>query len=118
MSERGIDASSERGVQWQNQQAKRTPALAVVGHVGPVATGDVMSAAHALAALAALGQPTRLEIFRLLVCREPSGMSSGTVAESVGCPHNTLSSHLGILARVGLIHGSRDGRTIVYRADL
>jgi hypothetical protein len=35
--------------------------LAVVGHAGPVSRGDRMSASHALAALAALGQPTRLE---------------------------------------------------------
>lgn len=36
--------------------------LAVVGHIGPVARGDKMSVPHALAALAALGQPSRLEI--------------------------------------------------------
>ena len=40
--------------------------LAVVGHIGPAARGDKMSAPHALAALAALGQPTRLAIFQLL----------------------------------------------------
>ena len=45
--------------------------LAVVGHIGPALTGNSMSAPHALAALAALGQQTRLAIFRLL-------MGSGT----------------------------------------
>ncbi|MGA3310563.1 MAG: metalloregulator ArsR/SmtB family transcription factor [Xanthobacteraceae bacterium] len=76
-----------------------------------------MAAPHALAALAALGQPTRLAIFRLLVRKEPTGLSAGALAEVVGCPHNTLSTHIAILARAGLVKGAREGRTITYRAD-
>ena len=94
-----------------------TNSLAVVGHAGPQLGTEAMSAPHALAALAALGQPTRLEIFRLLVRREPEGLAAGAVAETVGCPHNTFSTHIAILARAGLVRGSRQGRTIVYRAD-
>jgi ArsR family transcriptional regulator, arsenate/arsenite/antimonite-responsive transcriptional repressor len=90
----------------------------VVGHVGPVPTGDGISAPHALAALAALGQPTRLEIFRLLMRAEPDGLPAGSVADRIGCPHNSLSTHLGILARSGLVRGTRDGRSIIYRADV
>ena len=92
--------------------------LAVVGHIGPAARGDKMSAPHALAALAALGQPTRLAIFQLLMNAEPRGLSAGTIAEKVGCPHNTLSSHISILARSGLVRGARDGRSIIYRANV
>jgi ArsR family transcriptional regulator, arsenate/arsenite/antimonite-responsive transcriptional repressor len=92
--------------------------LAVVGHAGPVSRGDRMSASHALAALAALGQPTRLEIFRLLMRAEPDGMSAGIIADKIGCLQNTLSSHLSILARSGLVRGTRDGRSIIYRADV
>ena len=92
--------------------------LAVVAHVGPATSGDKMSAPHALAALAALGQPTRLEIFRLLMRAGPRGLPAGSIAETIGCPHNTLSSHLGILARSGLVRGTRDGRSIIYRADV
>jgi DNA-binding transcriptional ArsR family regulator len=92
--------------------------LAVVGHVGPAPRGDRISAPHALAALAALGQPTRLAIFRLLMRREPDGLAAGAIAEAVGCAHNTLSSHLSILARSGLLRGAREGRSIVYRADV
>jgi DNA-binding transcriptional ArsR family regulator len=92
--------------------------LAVVGHVGPTWTGNAMSIPHALAALAALGQQTRLEIFRLLVASEPNGLPAGTIAETIGCANNTLSSHLSILARSGLIRGARDGRSIIYRADV
>jgi ArsR family transcriptional regulator, arsenate/arsenite/antimonite-responsive transcriptional repressor len=92
--------------------------LAVVGHVGPVPSNGNLSPAHALAALAALGQQTRLEIFRLLVRCAPGGLAAGTIAETISCPNNTLSSHLAILARAGLVHGARDGRSIFYRADL
>jgi ArsR family transcriptional regulator len=92
--------------------------LAVVGHIGPTPRGDRLSAPHALAALAALGQPTRLEIFRLLIRREPQGLAAGAIADAINCPHNTLSSHLSILARSGLAGGTRDGRSIVYRANV
>jgi DNA-binding transcriptional ArsR family regulator len=73
---------------------------------------------RALAALAALGQPTRLAVFRLLVRHEPAGLAAGAIAAAVGGPHNTLSTHLAILARAGLVRATRDGRSIVYRADL
>jgi DNA-binding transcriptional ArsR family regulator len=96
----------------------KNAALAVVGHLGPQYEGDIMAQPHALAALAALGQPTRLEIFRLLIRAEPDGLSAGAVAEAIGCPHNTLSSHLAILARSGLVRGTRDGRSIIYRAGV
>jgi ArsR family transcriptional regulator, arsenate/arsenite/antimonite-responsive transcriptional repressor len=92
--------------------------LAVVGHIGPEQSGDKMAAPHALAALAALGQPTRLEIFRVLMRAEPEGLPAGSLADEIGCPHNTLSSHLSILARSGLVRGTRDGRSIIYRADV
>jgi ArsR family transcriptional regulator len=92
--------------------------LAVVAHAGPTADGDTLSAPHALAALAALGQPTRLQVFQLLMRAEPNGRQAGAIAAEIGCPHNTLSSHLAILARAGLVRGIRDGRAIVYRADI
>jgi ArsR family transcriptional regulator, arsenate/arsenite/antimonite-responsive transcriptional repressor len=96
----------------------RSNALAVVGHVGPASAGGTLSAPHALAALAALGQPTRLDIFQMLIRREPQGLAAGAIAEAIGCAHNTLSSHLSILARAGLIRATRDGRSIIYRADI
>jgi ArsR family transcriptional regulator, arsenate/arsenite/antimonite-responsive transcriptional repressor len=94
------------------------PKLAVVGHIGPAPSSGNLSPEHALAALAALGQPTRLHIFRLLVRGAPDGLAAGSIAATINCPNNTLSSHLAILARAGLVHGARDGRSIVYRADL
>jgi ArsR family transcriptional regulator, arsenate/arsenite/antimonite-responsive transcriptional repressor len=96
----------------------RKSSLAVVSHIGPAPRGDKISAPHALAALAALGQPTRLEVFRLLMRKEPEGLPAGSIADTIGCPHNTLSSHLSILARSGLVRGTREGRSIIYRADV
>jgi DNA-binding transcriptional ArsR family regulator len=96
----------------------RRQGLAVVGHAGPTTSGDTMTGPHALAALAALGQATRLEIFRLLIRREPNGLSAGAMAEEIGCQQNTLSSHLSILARSGLVRGERNGRFIIYHANL
>jgi ArsR family transcriptional regulator, arsenate/arsenite/antimonite-responsive transcriptional repressor len=92
--------------------------LAVVSHIGPAAAGHTMSAPHALSALAALGQHTRLEIFRLLMRNEPAGLPAGAIAAAIGCAQNTLSTHLGILARAALVRGERNGRSIVYRADV
>jgi DNA-binding transcriptional ArsR family regulator len=92
--------------------------VAVAAHAGPVGDGTTLSMPHALAALAALGQPTRLLIFQRLMRATPDGVQAGILAEEVGCPHNTLSSHLAILARAGLVRGIRDGRAIVYRADV
>ena len=92
--------------------------LAVVSHIGPAPGGSGMSVPHALSALAALGQSTRLAIFRLLMQREPAGLPAGALAEAIGCPPNTLSSHLAILARAGLVRGARNGRSIIYHADV
>ena len=93
-------------------------ALTIIAEFARGAAGEAMSAPHALAALAALGQPTRLAIFRLLMRREPNGLPAGAIADAIGCADNTLSSHLAILARANLVRGSRDGRSIVYRADV
>ncbi|MEP4770800.1 MAG: metalloregulator ArsR/SmtB family transcription factor [Roseibium sp.] len=72
----------------------------------------------ALTALAALGQETRLDVFRLLVKSGKDGMSAGGISEALDVLPNTLSTHLGVLARSGLVHAERDGRTIHYCADL
>jgi ArsR family transcriptional regulator len=69
-------------------------------------------------ALAALAQSTRLEVFRLLVKHEPDGLAAGDIARSLGVPQNTMSSHLSILARAGLVSAQRFSRSIIYRADL
>ena len=69
-------------------------------------------------ALAALAQSTRLDAFRMLVGREPEGLPAGEIARELAIPHNTLSTHLAILSRAGLIRSQRRSRSIIYRADL
>jgi len=69
-------------------------------------------------ALSALAQSTRLDTFRLLVAREPEGVAAGELARLIDVPQNTMSTHLAILARAGLVRGERHSRSVVYRADL
>jgi ArsR family transcriptional regulator, arsenate/arsenite/antimonite-responsive transcriptional repressor len=77
-----------------------------------------MDNSEAIGALAALAQTKRLGTFRLLVSREPEGIPAGELARLVAIPQNTMSTHLSILSRAGLVRGERQSRTIIYRADL
>jgi ArsR family transcriptional regulator, arsenate/arsenite/antimonite-responsive transcriptional repressor len=77
-----------------------------------------MEAEDMVLALAALAQPTRLEVFRLLVRHEPEGLAAGAIAKSLAVPQNTMSSHLAVLSRAGLVSAERFSRSIVYRAEL
>ena len=92
--------------------------LAVASHASSVPANGRLTDIHAISALAALAQPTRIAIFKLLIKHEPIGITAGVIAETIGAPHNTLSSHLAILVRAGLLSAARDGRTIVYRAGV
>lgn len=69
-------------------------------------------------ALAALAQPTRLAVFRLIMKAGPAGLSAGFLADAAGVPQNTLSTHVATLVRAGLVRARRDGRQIFYGADL
>ena len=77
-----------------------------------------MESEEAVLALAALAQSTRLDVFRLLAKHEPEGLAAGDIAKALAVPQNTMSSHLGILSRAGLVTARRFSRSIVYRADL
>lgn len=77
-----------------------------------------MNKTVAIAALGSLAQDTRLEVFRLLVRHEPTGLAAGEIARRLAVPQNTMSAHLGILARAGLVRAERHSRSIVYRAEL
>lgn len=77
-----------------------------------------MESEHAILALAALAQPTRLGVFKLLVQHEPDGLAAGDIARMLAVPQNTMSSHLAILTRADLVRAKRSGRSIIYRASL
>ncbi|MFT4546286.1 MAG: ArsR family transcriptional regulator [Verrucomicrobiales bacterium] len=65
--------------------------------------------------LAALAQPSRLEVFRLLVKSGEAGMCAGDIAEHLDLPKPTLSFHLKELTQAELVDAERDGRSIIYR---
>ncbi len=77
-----------------------------------------METEQTIEALSALAQSTRLDAFRLLVRHEPEGMAAGALADALEVPANTMSSHLGILTRAGLVTAERRGRSIIYRPSL
>jgi DNA-binding transcriptional ArsR family regulator len=77
-----------------------------------------MESISAIEAFAALSQPTRLDAFRLIIQHEPSGLPAGEVARLLDVPQNTMSSHLAVLSRAGLISSERHSRSIIYRAEL
>lgn len=70
-----------------------------------------------VAALAALAQETRLDVFRRLVQAGPRGLAAGALAEALEIPSATLSFHLKELRNAGLVCCDRDGRSRIYRPD-
>jgi len=76
-----------------------------------------MDEKHAIAALGALAQETRLALFRLLVTCAPAGLPAGTIGERLGVPPSLLSFHLAQLAHAGLIIQRRSSRQLIYSAD-
>jgi DNA-binding transcriptional ArsR family regulator len=76
-----------------------------------------MDQARAIAALAALAQETRLDLFRLLVTCGPAGMPAGGIAQRLRVAPSSLSFHLQQLAHAGLITQRRLGRQLIYAAE-
>jgi DNA-binding transcriptional ArsR family regulator len=76
-----------------------------------------METMHALESFQALAQETRLAALRLLVQAGPNGLAAGVIAERLGVQPSTLSTHLGILERAGLVSSRREARHIFYAAQ-
>lgn len=72
---------------------------------------------QATSALSALAQESRLAVFRLLVRAGSDGLCAGDIAEALEIRHNTLSTHLAILTRAGLLRSRRESRSIIYSVD-
>ena len=68
-------------------------------------------------ALAALGNRTRLRVFKLLVRAGPQGTNIGTIQRMLGIPATTLGHHLGTLAAAGLVGQDRRGREVICTAN-
>jgi ArsR family transcriptional regulator len=75
-----------------------------------------MEKTNTIAALGALAQENRLDVFRLLVRAGPDGLAAGAVAERLSLAPNTLSFHLDRLRTAGLISMKRNGRSLIYAA--
>lgn len=76
-----------------------------------------MEKKQALEAFQALSQDTRLAALRLLVQAGPNGLAAGAIAERLAVQPSTLSTHLGILERAGLVASRRESRSIIYAAQ-
>jgi len=76
-----------------------------------------MKKRDALAALAALAQDNRLDVYRLLVQAGPQGMPAGSVASALKLAPNTLTFHFDRLRVAGLVTVRREGRSMVYAAQ-
>ena len=76
-----------------------------------------MEQRDAVAALAALAQDSRLDVYRLLVQAGPDGMPAGNVASALKLAPNTLTFHFDRLRQAGLVTVRRDGRSMIYAAQ-
>ena len=75
-----------------------------------------MEKSNAVAALAALAQDNRLDVYRLLVQAGPEGLPAGQVAAALKLAPNTLTFHFDRLRGAGLVSVRRDGRSMIYAA--
>jgi DNA-binding transcriptional ArsR family regulator len=76
-----------------------------------------MEKIDAVAALNALAQESRLDVFRLLVQAGPEGLPAGQIAEKLDLPSATLSFHLNQLRHAGLVTFRRESRSLIYAAE-
>lgn len=76
-----------------------------------------MESSQALSAFSTLSQPTRLEVFRLLIRAGSDGLLSGDIGDRLNVRQNTMSANLTVLLNSGLVRNERQGRTIRYFAN-
>lgn len=77
-----------------------------------------MKQSAAIDVFAALAQPTRISVFRLLVQVGPAGLPALEISRRLGTVASTLSGHLAILKRSGILTATRHQREIHYAANL
>lgn len=68
--------------------------------------------------LSALAQDTRLRVFRYLMCAGKEGVPAGQIAREMDLAPNKLSGHLNILTNASLLSVRRDGRWMIYSANV
>ena len=75
-----------------------------------------MEKSDAIAALSALAQDNRLDVFRLLIEAGPDGLPAGEIADALSLAPNTLTFHFDRLRGAGLVTVRREGRSMIYAA--
>ena len=75
-----------------------------------------MEKSDVVAALSALAQDNRLDVYRLLVQAGPEGMPAGAVAAALDLAPNTLTFHFDRLRTAELVTVRREGRSMIYAA--
>ena len=76
-----------------------------------------MNEIQAASGLSALGNRTRLRLFRLLVKAGEAGMNVGDIQALIEVPSSTLAHHLATLAQCDLVNQERLGREVISRAN-
>ena len=76
-----------------------------------------MNSRDALSILSALGHPTRLDAFRMLIRHEPDGLSTGALVDASGLTQSTFSTHLAVMVKAGLVLSEKRGRQQIQRAN-
>lgn len=76
-----------------------------------------MTLDDAAAQLEALGNPTRLKIYRTLVKVGEEGIPVGQLQNRLGTAASTLSHHLQKMIQVGLVTQERQATTLICRAN-
>lgn len=66
--------------------------------------------------LEALGNPTRLQLYRILVRAGAEGLPVGRIQEKLGIAASTLSHHVKRLVDAGLVIQERQGTTLFSKA--
>src|SRR3546814_14212005 len=75
-----------------------------------------MKLERAASQLGALGNPTRLKIYRVLVRAGEKGLPVGRIQEKLSIPGSTLSHHCKRLIETGLVTQERQATTLICRA--
>jgi DNA-binding transcriptional ArsR family regulator len=76
-----------------------------------------MKLEKAAAQLEALGNPTRLKLYRALVRAGTEGLPVGSIQEKLAIPASTLSHHLKRLLDTDLVTQERQATTLICRAN-
>ncbi len=77
-----------------------------------------MDQLSAIESFAALAQDSRMSIYRMLVREEPNSLNVGEISSRLSIVPSTLSGHLAVLKRAGLLKSTRHQREIHYSANI